>query len=337
MNWLHLFAFPFLLSLSLSPLMNRAALKFKILDYPHPRKIHPQPIPLLGGVAIYLGFAVTLLANFQFSLPLKGVLLGATLITAIGLIDDIRPLPATLRLIGQLLAAGILIRYGVKVSFLPNTLWGEIGEVVITIVWVVGITNALNFLDGLDGLATGLSAIAAGVFFVIALQTNQPYLGYLTVALLGTTLGFLPYNWHPARMFLGDSGSSFLGFSLAGLAIMGGWAENNPIVALSIPILVLGVLIFDMVYITLSRFKQGKVKGFRSWIEYVGRDHLHHRLLKLGFSQRQTTLFIYLMSLCLGLSAIALASTFNKSALLLLSQAIIIFLIITILMQPLNK
>lgn len=335
MGWM--FIAPFLISFLFTPLVRKFALKFNILDYPNERKLHSRAIPLLGGLAIYIAFAVTVLINFHFSLELKGVALGATLIMVMGLIDDIRPISAKLRLIGQVLAGLVLIRYRVMVSFLPNVLWGRIGEAIITIIWVVGVTNAINFLDGLDGLATGLSVVAAGTFFIIAMQTNQSYLAYLTIALAGATLGFLPYNFHPARIFLGDSGSGFLGFSLAGLAVMGGWAENNPIVALTIPVLVLGISIFDMVYITIARIMQHKVTNFTSWIEYVGKDHFHHRLLNLGLSQRQTALFIYLISLCLSLGAIALRGASTDDAILLLIQATIIFLIITILMIAAKK
>lgn len=347
MNWLSVFASSFLLSLLLTPLIRKLALRCKIVDYPNERKIHLHPTPLLGGVVIYIAFTVAVLFNFHFSLPLKGIMLGASFIMLMGLIDDIRSIPASVRLAVQVLTALVLIRYGVMVTFLPNVLWGKIGEIIITILWVVGITNALNFLDGMDGLASGLVVIAAGIFFVIAIQTEQLYLGYLTIALAGATLGFIPYNFYPARIFLGDSGSSFLGFSLASLAMMGGWAENNPMVALSVPLLVLGVPIFDMIYITAARIKQRKVTNFRSWIEYVGKDHLHHRLFNLGFGQRQVVFFIYMLSLCLGLSAVALTSTFTpplrarvgftNTAVLLLLQAALIFLVITILMHPVKK
>jgi len=267
-------------------------------------------------------------------LPLKGVIIGASIIMLMGFIDDIKPLPAGLKLIGQILSALILVRYGVMISFLPNLWWGsKMGEAIITVIWVVGVTNALNFLDGLDGLAAGLTAIAAGSFFVIALQTGQTYLGYLTIALAGATVGFLFHNFHPAKIFLGDAGSGFLGFSLSGLAVMGYWAENDPVSALSVPVLILGVLIFDVIYITFSRIKKGKVTNFRTWIEYVGQDHFHHRLMKLGFSHRQAVVFIYLIALSLGLSAITLRQASAGSAVLLVFQAVLIFLIVAILMN----
>ncbi len=337
MLWLYKLIFPFILALSLTPLIRKIALKLKVLDYPNERKLHSKPTPLLGGLAIYIAFATALLVNSHFSIPLKGVAIGATIIMFMGLVDDIKPIPSQIKLIIEMLAVIVLIRYGVMVSFLPNVLWGKIGEVIITIIWVLGITNAMNFMDGLDGLATGLASISAGIFFIIAIQTNQLYLAYLTIALLGATLGFLPYNFHPAKIFLGDSGSNFLGFTLASLAVMGGWAENNPVVSFGVPILVLGILIFDIIYITIARITQHKVTNFKTWLEYVGRDHFHHRLLNMNLSERQVAVFIYLISLCLGLGAIALRSASSNGALLLLFQATLIFIIITMLMNPVKK
>lgn len=333
MRWLYLFTFSFLLSMLLTSVFRKVSFRFKILDYPDERKIHSVPVPLLGGIGLYISFVITILLNFHFSLQLKGVVIGASIIVFMGLMDDIKPISAGLRLVGQILSALILIYCGVMVSFLPNVWWGKIGEAIITVIWIVGITNALNFLDGLDGLAAGLSAIAAGSFFVIAIQTNQVYLGYLSVVLAGAAIGFLFYNFYPAKIFLGDAGSGFLGFCLAGLAVMGHWAEKDPIAALSVPVLILGVLIFDMIYITLSRIKKRKVSSFRSWIEYVGKDHFHHRLLKLGFSHRQAAVFIYLVALCLGLSAITLRHASASNAIFLLLQAVLVFLIVAILMN----
>jgi UDP-GlcNAc:undecaprenyl-phosphate GlcNAc-1-phosphate transferase len=195
----------------------------------------------------------------------------------------------------------------------------------------VGITNAFNFLDGLDGLATGLVIISSLVFFIIALQTNQSYLGYLTVVLAGSALGFYPYNFHPARIFLGDSGSQFLGFCLASFAVMGKWSQHNVSVCLIVPVLVLGVFIFDITYISAARIIQGKITNLRTWIEYVGKDHLHHRLLNLGFTQLQTIFLIYLISLCLGLGAIAITGVLGHFILVL--QAFAIFTILTVLMN----
>lgn len=299
---------------------------------PDERKIHLKPIPLLGGAVIYISFAFAIIHNSEFSLQLKGIALGATLIMLAGLIDDIFSLSAKLKLFIQIIATLIMIKYGVVLTFLPNVLWGQIGEILLTIFWVVGITNALNFMDGMDGLAAGITAISSFCFFIIALQTNQSYLAFLTIALVGACLGFLPYNFKPASIFLGDAGSAFLGFTLAGLGIMGAWSEGDPIVSFSIPILILGVLIFDMLYITIARIRAGKVRGLREWIEYIGKDHLHHRLFNLGLSEVKTVIFIYLLTLCLGISAIILREVSLIDASLLLLHTVILFGIVVILM-----
>jgi len=331
-RWLFLFFFSFFLAFIATKVMRRVAAKLKILDLPNERKIHKKPIPLLGGLAIYGSYVVTIFLNFNFSIELKGVIIGGTLILIVGLIDDTKHLSAIWKLISQVLASSILILHGVKLSFLPSTWWGYGGEVVLTIVWIVGITNAVNFFDGMDGLAAGLAAICSLSFFIVAQITGQPYLGYLTIALAGSSLGFLKFNFKPASIFLGDAGSTFLGFTLAGIAVMGGWAERNPKVALSLPILVLSVFIFDMGYITVVRIFKGAVRNFKEWIEYTGKDHLHHRLVTLGFSETQTVLLIYLIAACLGIGGINLRASEDLKIYLGFLQAFFIFVIIVILM-----
>jgi len=330
-EWLYIFAIALLLSYLLTPLVRMVALRVGVLDYPDERKIHTKPVPLLGGVAVCIAFLVAVLRNLHFSDPLIGIILGGTIMLIMGVVDDVRGLSAGVRLTVQILATFVIIKYGVMLTFMPNVLWGRVAEIVLTIIWVVGITNALNFIDGMDGLATGLGIICFLSFFIIALQTNQSYLGLLTIALIGSCLGFLRYNFKPAKVFLGDAGSNFMGFTLAGLAIMGEWAEGN-VVKLSIPILVLGVPIFDIIYTTAARIKKGEVSNFKEWIKYTGRDHFHHRLLSLGLTERQTVLFIYAVSLCLGMSGVVLMGAPPMDALLLLGQGIIIFAIVAILM-----
>jgi len=255
----------------------------------------------------------------------------------VGLIDDLKELSATWKLVAQILATGILIFYGVRLSFLPNNWWGIGGEVLLTLIWVVGITNAVNFFDGMDGLATGSIAICSLSFFIVALLTQQVYLGYLTIALAGSCLAFLIFNFKPASIFLGDAGSTFLGFTVAGIAVMGGWAQDNPKVALSLPLLILSVFIFDMVYISVSRIYRGKVKNLKEWIEYTGKDHLHHRLVTLGLSEPQAVLFIYLIAACLGMSGVTLRAPDDIVIYLEILQGLFIFTIIVILMRTGRK
>jgi UDP-GlcNAc:undecaprenyl-phosphate GlcNAc-1-phosphate transferase len=302
------------------------------MDIPDQRKIHTRPIPLLGGLAIYVSYVLTIFFNFSFSIELKGVILGGTIILLVGFFDDIKTMPATLKLVSQIAAAGAMMACGVKLDFLPNTWWGNGGELVLTVIWMVGIANAVNFFDGMDGLATGLTVISALSFFVVAQLTHQSYLGYLTIALAGSCLGFLKFNFKPASIFLGDTGSTFLGFTLAGIAVMGGWAERNPKVALSLPILVLSIFIFDMVYITVARVLNGKVKNFKEWIEYTGKDHLHHRLVSLGFSEIQTVLVIYLITACLGIGGINLRAEGGLRIYLELLKSLFMLIIIVVLM-----
>lgn len=332
LRWLFLFAFSFLLSFLLTPTVRIIASKLNILDIPDERKIHDKSMPLLGGLAVYLAFVLTIFLNFSFSLELKGVILGGTIVLIIGLADDIKKMSASFKLLSHILATIVLIAYGVKLSFLPNTWWGHIGEIILTIIWVVGITNTVNFFDGMDGLATGLAAICSLSFFAVAYMSGQSYLGFLTIALAGSCLGFLRYNFKPASVFLGDAGSTFLGFTLAGLAVMGGWADKNPKVSLSLPILILSVFIFDMLYISVARVSNGSVRTFKEWIEYTGKDHLHHRLVNIGFTETQSVLLIYLIAACLGIAGINLRAPEEMRIYFGFAQALFIFILIVLLM-----
>jgi len=238
------------------------------LCYPARRKMHLAPTPILGGVAIYMAFAVTVFINNLYTEDLKGVAIAATLVFFVGMIDDIRALNAKLRLLVQLVAVGIMIQYGVRVSFMPESWWGDGLEILFTLLWMIGITNAVNFLDGLDGLATGTILIAAAAFSLIALEAGQPYMRFLSVALMGSCLGFLPYNFRrkkPAAIFIGDGGSNFIGFTIAAIGIMGHWGDGSSSVSLIVPMLVLGVPIFDTTLTTIMRIKNGQVRTFSEW------------------------------------------------------------------------
>ena len=334
-RWCYLLLFSFLVCFLATPLARGMAKRFRVLDYPDPRKVHLVPTPLLGGVAVAGSFALTVLHNFNFSLGLKGVVLGAGIVFFAGVIDDIFGLPASVKLLIQIGATYVLIRFGVAFRFFPTTILGSIANNLLTFLWIVGITNAVNFFDGMDGLATGVGIIGAFFFSLVAIQTHQHYMMYLSVALLGSCLGFLPYNFKPrgpASIFLGDAGSTFIGFTLAGLAILGDWATNNPVKALSMPLLILGVLVFDMIYITVARVASGRVRSFREWIDYVGKDHLHHRLEALGLSKKQSVLFIYFLMAILGLGALVLKRGGTTEALLVLSQSAMVLLMVAVLM-----
>lgn len=333
-RWLYLLLFAFLLSfLAVRPLQ-AIARRLGVLDVPDGRKLHAGPTPLMGGVAIYVAFVGSLLANSILTPALWGLLAAGTSVLAISLIDDIRPLPASIKLGVLALATAIIITSGISLSLFPiRTLWGQALNFLLTFVWIVGITSAMNFFDGMDGLAAGLAAIAAFFLGVIAYQSQQVFFGWVSAAMLGSTLGFLPYNFRPGRpasIFLGDAGSNFLGFILASLAVMGEWAENS-LVDLAAPLLIFGLFIYDMFYITVERIASGKVRSPLEWIEYVGRDHLHHRLEQIIGRRDYTVLFIYAFSLALGAGATVLLMASPISAVLLLLQAILILLIVTVL------
>ena len=335
MRWFFIFLLSLFLSLLLTPAVRRLARRLEVLDAPSSRKAHERSTPLLGGMAIFLSFAIAVIYNLYFSFQLKGVAIGATLVMVFGLADDIWDLPALMKLMIQLCAVGVMIVYGVSGNFMPTSFLGDGFEVPLTIIWMIGITNAVNFLDGMDGLATGLGLIASTFISLVALQTGQRFLLFLAVALAGSCLGFLPYNFHPrkpATIFLGDAGSQFIGFTLAGMAIMGNWAIGDPVKAYSMPIQILAIPIFDMTYITSTRIYWGRIRSFREWLEYTGRDHLHHRLENLGLSKKQTVLFIYFLATALGVSAVVLKNGRTLDAVVLLFQAAMLLLITAMLM-----
>jgi UDP-GlcNAc:undecaprenyl-phosphate GlcNAc-1-phosphate transferase len=335
-RWLYILLFSFLLSYGFTHVVRMKALRRGVLDYPNERKIHQTPTPLLGGIAIYLAFLCAVAANFIVSKEVAGILVGGSILVLVGIIDDRNGLSASLRLIAQVGAASIVIVSGTSLNIFPSSTLGNIANILLTLLWIIGITDAFNFFDGMDGLAPGLGIITAFFLGVLSFQTFQPFLGWLCVAIIGGCSGFLPYNFRfrkPASIFLGDSGGAFLGFTLSSLAIMGEWADNNPIVALSAPLLIFWVFIFDMVYITISRVAKGKVGNLREWVEYTGKDHLHHRLALFLNSEKLTVCVIFLITMCLGLSATALRYARTIDALLLILQAAVIVLLVSILQK----
>ena len=199
---------------------------------------------------------------------------------------------------------------------------------------MAAVSGYLNFLDGMDGLAAGLAALIALFMGLVAFETNQPAIGWASAAIGGACLGFLPFNFRPGRratIFLGDGGSNFLGFMLASIALLGYWGDADPLVAISNPLLIFAVLIYDMTYITAARIASGRVHSFFEWIDYVGQDHLHHRINAILGSRTKTVMFILLLGACLGLAALALREADTRGALLLLIQAVLILLLVTIL------
>jgi UDP-GlcNAc:undecaprenyl-phosphate GlcNAc-1-phosphate transferase len=269
------------------------ALQLGIVDRPSARKDHLETTPLLGGVAIYTAVIVSvlLLPEHGEFVELTGILVGASLVSLSGLIDDRRGLAPSWKVVTQLLATAMLMLSGVQVQ-LPVPGWANL---LLTALWVVGITNAFNLLDNMDGLAGGVGVVAASYFLLMAAMNGQRLVGALAAALLGACLGFLLFNFNPARIFMGDSGSLFLGFMMAAVGIKLRFVANTNWVTWMVPILVLGVPILDTTLVTVSRLRRG-----RNPLTTPGRDHLSHRLVRLGLTRREAVLSLYLLGSLLG-------------------------------------
>ncbi len=331
---LRLFTLALFLATLLTPAMGWVANRVGALDNPGDRKIHKIPTPLLGGAAVFGAFFLSHVFQMDFTREMTGLFIAGFLMLAVGTIDDVKGgLPSSARLLAQVAASLIVIAFGMRLNLMSHTWWGPPMSIALTVFWLVGITNAINFLDGVDGLASGLSASTSAIFFILAYRLNDPYLAFITVTLCGASLGFLIFNFKPARIFLGDGGAGFIGFTLAAFGVMGNWSGGNPIVSFSIPIIVLGVPIFDMIYTTVERLATGKARGLKQLLEYTGRDHLHHRLAGLGFNDIQTVLFICLVTLALGFGASVIPTAPKMTTVyLMMAQAVCVFVIITLLM-----
>ena len=338
-RWAYIFVLSGLISFGLTPIVSNLARFLELLDIPTSRKVHAEPTPLLGGMAIYTAFGVSILANSILDGQVVAILAAGTVLVVTGILDDARGVPAGIKLLAQLLAVALVMRSGVILTLFPPSTAGSVANGVLTMMWLLGITNAMNFFDGMDGLATGLSIITAGFLGLFAVLTFQPFLGWFAAAIVGSCLGFLPFNFHPRRpaaIFLGDGGSTFLGFVLAALAVKGDWAADH-IIDIAVPVLIFWVFIFDMTHITVARIVTGKVRSFRGWIDYVGRDHLHHRLAALLGSRRKAVLLIFLLSTSMGLAGMALRSARTLEAVLLILQAVIVVVIVSVLEHAGNR
>lgn len=300
-----------LVALISTPVVKSLAFRMGAVDVPRDaRRMHDHPIPRLGGLAIFFGFILSVLVFLPLTPELRGMLLGAVVIVILGIVDDIFALPALPKFFVQIGAALIAVLHGNCIRFLSNPnifssepFW-ELGwlAVPITVFWIVGITNAVNFIDGLDGLACGVSTISSMTMLVIALIVAEPDVAVLMGALSGACIGFLPYNLNPAKIFMGDTGSTFLGFVLAVVSIQGLF-KFYAIISFAVPFLMLGLPIFDTCFAILRRVSRGQSPM------KPDRGHIHHRLIDMGFSQKQAVGVLYVISAILGLSAVVLTAT----------------------------
>ena len=305
------FVMAFLISFLTTPLAKKIAFKVGAIDQPKDRGVHTKAMPRMGGIAIVLGFMVTLLLITPF-VPLLnwkqflGVSAGAIIIFILGFFDDIHNLNAKFKLIFQILAALLVTSSGIKIQFvtwpfLENSFISlQAFATPLTVIWIVGVTNAVNLIDGLDGLAAGVSSIASICLMALSIHSGYPLALVLTATLAGSCLGFLPYNFSPATIFMGDTGSTFLGFILAVTSILG-LLKSYTFATIFIAVLVLGLPIFDTAFAIIRRYLNGKP------IMEADRGHLHHRLMDKGYSQKQAVVTLYGISGGFGLMALALS------------------------------
>lgn len=285
------------LVVALTPVVRSAALRVGLLDRPAARKSHTAPIPLLGGAAMYLAMVGTLvvLSDRRFVAEMAAVAVGATWMWLVGLWDDRRGVGAPVKLLAQVGAAAVVIATGVHARLpVPDPV-----NIALTTLWLVGITNAFNLLDNMDGLAAGISAVAAASFLLLATLSGQYLVGGLAAAILGACAGFVIYNFNPASIFMGDAGSLLIGFLLAVVGLKLRFPTNVPWVTWMVPVLVLGVAVFDTTLVTVSRLRRGV-----NPLTTPGKDHVSHRFVERGWSRREAVLLLYLAGCVLGGTAI---------------------------------
>lgn len=326
------FFISWLAALALVPLVRRMALKLGLVDRPGGRKIHKVPVPRIGGLAIYIGSMIGALPFLSESPATLGVMLGSTFVFLIGFLDDLLDLKPKIKLAGQFIGCLILFFYGVKISVMTNFVSGQgmlaLGLLTypLTLLWVIGLTNTVNLVDGVDGLAGGIVFIALATLLAVRLMTphmQDPELMNnvlaLSAAIMGALFGFLKYNVFPASIFMGDSGAYYLGFMTAALSVAGG-AKGSILFPLIIPLIAFGLPIIDVIFAILRRYFK-KMPIFQA-----DKGHIHHRLLRRGFSQKQTTRFLWMVSTCFGFVAILAADIPHRG----IQSAAAIALVITV-------
>lgn len=298
------FLIALLASYILTPPVTRLAIRVGAMDAPDARKVHATPIPRMGGLAIYAAFVIAVLATIPLGIQMMGLIIGSSIIVAVGIVDDLYQLSAKVKLMGQIIAAATLLFFDIRIDWIANPFTGDFLyfewlAIPITIFWVVGLTNTVNLIDGLDGLAAGVSTIAAASIFFIAADMGITTVALLLASLAGGALGFLKYNMNPAKVFMGDTGSMFLGYVLAAVSVIGA-VKSAATIALIVPIVALGLPILDTTFAIVRRKLSGEP------IFKPDKGHLHHRLLAMGMTQKQAVWLMYGISCCLGVSAFIL-------------------------------
>lgn len=315
MKYFALFLVAFSLSIILTSIIKILAARFGIVARPKEDRWHKKVVPLLGGVSIYISFLIPYLLFLPKENKAPGLIVGATSIFILGLVDDLKGLSPQTKIIGQIVCASLAVIFGIIIKIIPI----PAVAIPLTILWVVGITNSFNLLDNMDGLSCGIAAIASITLFMCSFLLKNYEAALASLILVGATLGFLPYNFFPAKIFMGDCGAMFLGFTLAALTIQGTWKQASHLfMVLLIPVLALAVPIFDTAFVTITRKINGKS------VAEGGKDHTSHRLVFLGLPEKKAVITLYVISVLFGLTA--LASLYLK---IYISAIIIALLLIT--------
>ena len=322
-----IFVFAFILSYIITPLMIILANKLKIVDNPALNKAHKRSTPLLGGVGIYVSLMATLFFLGETGSLGNVVLFTTGMVLLVGILDDKLKISAVVKFIILVILSLLVALNGIVITMFSNAQ----ANIILTILWLVGISSAFNAVDNTDGLCSGLSLSSCILFSIVAIQTGQHKFGALSLILAGAIAGFIPYNFPNAKIFLGNSGSFFIGFILGLLAMLGAWSKDR-VIAFTFPLLILFIPIFDICFVVIYRIKSRVTTTLKDVINHSGTDHISHRLIGLGFTRAQTVLFLVILSVSFGLGAIVLRSSNNfLDAFLLFLQAILLFMIIIML------
>lgn len=320
-----------------TPLVIKLAYKIGAIDVPKDnRRVHKKPIPRLGGLAIAISFFITVCLFVTVNKDLLFLFLSLSIIIVMGIVDDVKGLGAKLKFGIQIIAATIVAVFAFRITFIANPfapmhyIFLSYISIPITVFWIVGITNTVNLIDGLDGLAAGVSAISSTTLALILFKNGDYYSTIILVALIGAILGFLPFNFNPAKIFMGDTGSLFLGFTLSVIS-MNATIKSAATLAVFVPIITLGIPIFDTTFAIIRRAKN------KQPIMQADKGHLHHRLLNKGLSQKQTVLMLYMMSVILGLSAYFIAEAGRKFSFFVLLFDIVLIVYIIVRLKIFKK
>jgi UDP-GlcNAc:undecaprenyl-phosphate GlcNAc-1-phosphate transferase len=314
-----------LVTLALTPVVRAAGIRLGLLKAPAERTMHTAPMPHLGGVAMAAAF-VAAVVLFDGRLPhLDGYLLGAAVALGVGLVDDIRSIRPSVKLLGQVVAALVLALSGVRVAWITNPTGGPVAVgafgIPLTVFWVVAVMNTVNLIDGLDGLAGGVTVIASLAMSAVALHQHAMAAAVAGFGLAGAALGFLRYNFYPASIFMGDTGSNFLGYTLAALAVLG-TAKDATTITLAAPVLALALPIFDTGFAIFRRVRQGRPIG------EPDRGHIHHRLVDLGLGHRRAVLILYLVAAVFALASVLLVDLPSRVGIVVAALAVLVVLAI---------